>query len=230
MKLTLRPFVYVLVAVTLFAVLIAGPSSWAASAGKYAGITVPTRTPTRPFTMTGTPEPAPEPTSALAPTAAGPGPVTPAPIAPPAATAPPASGATLALTKLASRQAAWPGSTVSFTLTLTNTGAASARQIVLEDVLPPELDSGAVQGAGAAWDGRTLRASAPVLPPGGRLVVIFTATVRADAAPGNAVIINRATAAAAGGLKAAAAAILALPPVELPPTGDELSAGPRSMR
>jgi len=230
MKLTLRPIVYVLVALALFAVLIAGPSAWAASLGKYAGITVPTRTPTRPFTLTSTPEPTPGPTSAPAPTAAGPGPVIPAPTTPTAPTAPAASAAALTLTKQASRQATWPGSTVGFTLTLTNTGASSARQIVLEDVLPPELDPGSAQGAGAAWDGRTLRASALVLPPGGRLVVIFTATVRADAAPGNAVIINRATAAAAGGLKAAAAAILALPPVELPPTGDELSAGPRSMR
>lgn len=227
MKLTLRPMVYVLVALALFAVLLVGPSSWAASVGKYAGITVPTRTPTRSFTETSTPEPAPGPTSAPAPTAAGPGP---APTAPPAPTVPAASAAALTLTKQASRQEAWPGSTVGFTLTLTNTGAASARQIVLEDVLPPELDPGSAQGAGATWEGRTLRASAPVLPPGGRLVVSFTATVRADAAPSNAVIINRATAAAAGGLKAAAAAVLALPPVELPPTGDGLPAGPRSMR
>ena len=236
MKLTLRFTVYVLVALALFAVLIVGPSAWAAAPGKYAGITVPTRTPTRPFTMTSTPAPAPGPTaapvetSAPAPTAAGPGPVPPALTAPPAPTVTAASAAALTLAKQASRQEAWPGSTVSFTLTLTNTGAASARQIVLEDVLPPELDPGSAQGAGAAWDGRTLRASAPVLPPGGRLVVSFTATVRADAAPGTAVIINRATAAAAGGLKAAATAVLALPPVELPPTGGGLPAGLRSMR
>lgn len=230
MRLTLRPIVYVLIALALFAVLIVGPSAWAASLGKYAGITVPTRTPTRPFTITSTPKPAPGPTSAPAPTAAGPGLVIPALTASSAPTVPAASAAALTLTKQASRQEAWPGSTVGFTLTLANTGAASARQIVLEDVLPTELEPGTVQGAGAAWDGRTLRASALVLPPGGRLVISFTATVRADAAPSSAVIINRATAAAAGGLKAAATAILALPPVELPPTGDGLPAGSRSMR
>lgn len=225
MRSTLRSIVYLLVTLALFGILIAGPGSWAGSLHKYAGITVPTRTPTRPFVVTDTPAPAPPTaapvaTAAPAPTSTGGGaPVGPAPTAPPAPPAPNASAAVLVLTKEAARQEAWPGATVSFTLTLTNTGAGSARQVMLEDVLPPELEPGAAQGANAAWAGRTLRASALVLPPGGRLVVSFTTTVRAEITPDRAVVINRAAASAAGGLKATATAVLALPPVELPPTG-----------
>lgn len=221
MKLTPRLLAYVLVALVLFGVLIVGPNSWAASLGKYAGITVPTRTPTRPFTITDTPAPPAPPTSSQ------PAPLTSAPVATATSPATPASAAALTLTKQAARQEVWPGASVAFTLTLTNVGNGSARQVVLEDVLPPELDPGSVQGAGAAWDGRTLRARVPVLPPGGRLVVSFTARVREDAAPNGAAIINRATATAAGGLQAAASAVLALPPAELPPTGAGCLTGSR---
>ena len=134
------------------------------------------------------------------------------------------SGAALVLVKAVDRLETWPGATVWFTLTASNPGDASARQIVLADVLPAELDPGAVQGTSAAWDGRTLRGLLAVLPPGGRWVVTFSATVREDATAGK-LVVNSAEVWAASGLNARADAYLALPPAELPKVGggaDEL--------
>jgi len=113
---------------------------------------------------------------------------------------------------------AWPGVTVWFTLSVNNPGVASARQVVLEDALPAELDPGAVQGTSAAWDGRTLRGRLPVLPPGGAWVIRFSAIVREDA-PAGKLVVNSAQASAAGGLDAHAEAYMALPPFELPVVG-----------
>jgi hypothetical protein len=113
---------------------------------------------------------------------------------------------------------------VWFTLAVSNPGAASARLIVLQDALPAELDPGTVEGTSAAWDGRTLRGRLPVLPPGGKWVVAFSAIVREDAAAGK-LVVNQAQVSAAGGLNARAEAYLALPPAELPTVGggaDEL--------
>lgn len=107
---------------------------------------------------------------------------------------------------------------VSYTLTLTNVGPVSARQVVLEDTLPADLAPGAVQGAAAAWVGRTLQARVPILPPGGRLVVAFSAVVAANVAPGG-LLVNQAQATAAGGLSASAEVGVALPPAELPVVG-----------
>ena len=91
-------------------------------------------------------------------------------------------------------------------------------------MLPAELDPGEVHGTSAVWDGRTLRGRLPVLPPGGRWVVTFGASVREDAAAG-VLVVNSAQVSAAGGLRTSASAYLALPPAELPTVGgraDEL--------
>ncbi len=122
------------------------------------------------------------------------------------------------LAKEVGRREVWPGAMVSYTLTLTNVGSVSARQVVLEDTLPADLAPGAVQGAAAAWVGRTLQARVPVLPPGGRLVVAFSAVVAANVAPGG-LLVNQAQATAAGGLSASAEVGVALPPAELPVVG-----------
>ena len=81
-----------------------------------------------------------------------------------------------------------------------------------------KLDPGAVQGTSAAWDGRTLRGRLPILPPGGRWVVTFSASVREDAAAGK-LVVNSAQVLATGGLSARSDAYLALPPAELPKVG-----------
>lgn len=227
MKTNTRRIVYGLAALTLLGVLIAGPRAWAVPARDYLGQggTLPTRTPTRPFVPTEVPTvpPAPpKPRATEAPPAAPPAPGETATLAP---TAPSAPAAVLALSKTVDRLEAWPGATVRFTVTLANAGAGSARQVVIEDVLPMGLEPGQIITSGAAWAGRTLRARVPVLAPGGRIVVTFTALVRADAA--GVVIINRATATAAGGLNANASAVMGLPPVELPPTGAHRFMQPR---
>jgi len=133
-------------------------------------------------------------------------------------------GASLALVKEVARLEAWPGAAVEYTLTLTNTGSASAREIVVEDTLPQGLDPGVIQGTVATWDNRTLRARAPLLPPGGRLVVHYAAVVR-PGVPSGEVLVNQARATAAAGLSASAAAVVAMPPAELPAVGGALGAG-----
>jgi uncharacterized repeat protein (TIGR01451 family) len=128
--------------------------------------------------------------------------------------------AALKLIKRANRLLIWRGQTVTFTLTLTNSGQTSARQVSLADTLPDGLAPGLARGAGAVWDGRTLRAQTPVLPPGGQLVVTFDAVVASDARIGG-LLVNRAQATAAGGLSANAEAFVALPPAELPAVGGD---------
>ncbi len=233
--------VYLLVMLALFAAGLVGPRAWATSnpARPGQGISVPTVTPVRewspqpPTSVPPTDRPTDRPSSGntMTPLPSGATPTPPArqltstPL--PAGAATPGvngSAAALSLVKTVDRLEIWPGATVWFTLTARNPGAASARQIVLEDVLPAELEPGTVQGTSAAWDGRTLRGRLAVLPPGGQWVVAFSAIVRQDVSAGN-LVVNSAQIRAAGGLSAHADAYQALPPAELPQVGrsaDEL--------
>ncbi len=222
---------YLLILAILAGLPLAVPASWASPEQAQTGaMTVPTRTP-RP-----SPSPSVPPTS-VPPTEAPPqGATTPAPGQPPQApgtstptpispVATPTPTTRLVLVKELSRSRAWPGATLTYTITLINEGAVSARQVTIEDALPPELDPGAIhRGAGAVWDGRVLRAQAEILPPGARLVVAFNAQVRSDAQPGR-VVVNRADASASGAERVSASAFAALPPAELPPTGRLLEGG-----
>jgi uncharacterized repeat protein (TIGR01451 family) len=223
---------YLLAALALFGAVLVGPRAWAtpSQARPGQGISVPTATPVvewspPPPDVPPTAPPSDDDSDSAPPPDATPTPPAPLPPTPtpiPSASATPS--AALALVKKAGRLEAWPGATVTFTLIVSNPGAASARQIVLEDVLPAELDPGTVQGTSAAWDGRTLRGRSSVLPPGGRWVVTFSAIVREDVTAGK-LVVNNARASAAGGLNARANAYLALPPAELPAVGgsaDEL--------
>jgi uncharacterized repeat protein (TIGR01451 family) len=147
-------------------------------------------------------------------------PVSPLPITAPATAA---TAAQLALVKDVAPAVAWPGTTLHYTLTLSNRGTASAQQIVIQDTLPVELAPGTIApGTDARWEGPTLRAQAPILPPGSQLVIAYTAEVRVNARPGS-VITNAADAEATGNLRTAASTSVTLPPAELPPTGGLLN-------
>ena len=229
---------YLLIGLVLFGAMLMGPRAWATSNQRQPGqgISVPTATPIRewspppPATARPTDPPSERPTDrppinatatatprVATPTAPA---AAPTPTVPATATA--GAGAALTLVKEADRLQLWPGEAVRFTLTLRNPGAVSALQVTLEDALPAGLDPGAVEGTSAAWDGRTLRVRWPLLPPGGKQVIVFSATVRADAPPGG-LLVNSAQATAAGGLNARADAYLAMPPVELPAVGGAAS-------
>jgi uncharacterized repeat protein (TIGR01451 family) len=225
---------YLLITLVLFGAMLMGPRAWAtpSQARPGQGLSVPTMTPSRAWS--------PEPTTAVPPTdrptdrpsddntatpiPPGATPTSPArlltstPVSAEASPTVGGSGAALALVKAVDRLEAWPGATVWFTLIVSNPGTASAQQLVLTDVLPAELGPGAVQGTSAAWDGRTLRGRLPVLPPGGRWVVTFSASVREDAAAGK-LVVNSAQVSTTGGLSASSDAYLALPPAELPNVG-----------
>jgi uncharacterized repeat protein (TIGR01451 family) len=132
------------------------------------------------------------------------------------------AAAQLALKKDVAPAVGWPGATLHYTLTLSNPGTASAREIVIRDTLPAELDPGAIApGSDARWEGSTLRAQASILPPGSQLVIAYTAEVRREAPPGG--VIANAADAAAGNLRTAATTSVTLPPAELPPTGGFLN-------
>lgn len=233
MKLMIRPFVYLALALALLGVFVAGGEALARPLAEPTNQTVPTRTPRpTPVTPTAVPPTAVPPTAApgqtpdTPPTAAPGQTPAPAPTAAPGQTpvAPSAPAGSLALTKTTGQLAIWPGMTATFTVTLRNSGAASVRQVVIEDTLPAGLEPGAVlAGAGAAWNGRVLRATAPVLAPGGVLRVVYTARVGATLAP-DAVLVNRAVATAADGQQASASVALGQPPLELPTTGGDLGA------
>lgn len=218
MKRNLRFLIYTTIGLALLGAALAVPAAWATPDQARPAQTVPTRTPVRTFVPTIAPTEAPT----LAPTTPEPGGRPGATATPEASPAPGATAtqapAALLLTKQADRTVVWPGLEVAFTLTLTNRGATSVRQVLIEDALPSELLPGTIQGTAAAWEGRTLRARTPVLAPGGRFTVTFTARVREDVQPGGA-ILNVAAATAAGANRAVAAVVLALPPAELPPTG-----------
>lgn len=220
MKTKARLAVYLAIGLALVSVFIAAPGAWAEPLQNRLGQTVPTMTPTGA---------APPPTAVVATPRPGATPVPPTDVPPPAdlpapaATIEPAGTAgPLTLVKTASQSHIWPGAQVGFTLTLTNTSGASVRQVRLEDVLPAGLEPGEIQGTEATWDGRTLRLERAVLPPAGRLTVVFTARV-ADDVPAGGVIVNQVVAtagpAAQPTTRVTAAATLLLPPLELPPTG-----------
>ena len=224
---------YLLVMLALFSAGLMGPRAWATppQTRPGQGISVPTATPVREWSPTVQPADTPRPAESSPEPPAVPN-DTPAPGATPstAATSTPAlsrvpatsvpDAAALKLIKRANRLLIWRGQTVTFTLILTNSGQTSARQVSLADTLPDGLAPGPVRGTGAVWDGRTLRAQTPVLPPGGQLVVTFDAVVAPDARVGG-LLVNRAQATAAGGLSANAEAFVALPPAELPAVGGD---------
>lgn len=209
MKGQVRIGVYLIAAFALVGLFLAGGEAWARPPAKPLGQTVPRPTPTLPFIPTVvvpsmTPAPGDTPAPDVTPT-------------------PPTVGGVLELTKVADRTGIWPGMTVTFTVTLTNTGSASLRQVTIEDRLPEGLEASAIlAGTDALWDGRVLRASALVLPPGGTLRIVYTARARADLAPG-AALVNRAVATAADGQQAVAFVVLGQPPLELPRTGGTLA-------
>jgi uncharacterized repeat protein (TIGR01451 family) len=208
-----RLALYGLVGVALLAASIAAPGAWATSSQTNLAQTVPTRTP-KPGPVDPT-QPPPEDTAAPPPNTPQPVTTPVPPAAPPAST--PAPGGSLSLNLAADRTAVWPGATVTFTLTVTNSGATPLRQIAIEDMLAQGLEPGAVVSGGATWQGRTLRLSAATLAPGAKLVVIYTA--RVTAVDANQAIVARATATAAGGIRKTAVLTLGLPPSELPATG-----------
>lgn len=220
---------YLLAVLALFGAVLVGPSAWATVGQTRPGQggSVPTPTPVKQWSPPPTERPTDRPPadttetpvpSGVTPTAPA-RPLTATPTIPAAATpSVSSSGAALTLVKAGDRNEAWPGATVWFTLAVSNPGAASARQVVLQDTLPAELDPGVVEGTSAVWDGRVLRGRMPVLPPGGQWVIAFSATVRKDAAAGK-LVVNQAQVTAESGLSARAEAYLALPPAELPTVG-----------
>lgn len=215
---------YLFVFSALAALLIMIPSAWATpEQSQAAQMTVPTRTPKPatppPSPPTDVPPDSEQPTD-LPPVLPG----TPVPtlsVATPITTpATPATAAKLVLRKEVAPTAAWPGATLYYTLTLSNQGTASAQQITVQDTLPADLVPGAIApGPDSEWEGQTLQVKAPILSPRSQLIIAYTAEVRMNARPGG-VISNRANAAAAGNLRATANASVALPPAELPPTGE----------
>jgi uncharacterized repeat protein (TIGR01451 family) len=222
-----RLFGYLLVLAVLAVLLIAIPSAWATPEQIRAAQTVPTRTSEPP------PPPPSEPTNPPSSDSSDSGDqptATPtisaeAPLAPVTATPPGtrAAAAKLLLRKEVAPVSAWPGATLHYTLTLSNQGTAAAQQIVLLDPLPADLVPGSIAaGTAAQWEGQVLRVQAETLAPNSRLVLVFTADVRANTRPGS-VISNRASATADGNLRATASASVALPPAELPPTGGSLN-------
>lgn len=217
MKRNWQTALYVATGAALLIVLLAAPGVWATPGQNTVNQTIPTRTPTA---APVTPEPpTPVPSSPEPPTASPPTADTGAPavLTPTATPTKAAAASPLALALVADRQSVWPGATVTFTLTVTNRGPAELRQIAVADLLAAGLAPGEVVAGDATWDGNTLRATIPSLPAGGKLALVYTATVTATA-PGQA-ITTRATATAAGGAQAAAILTLGLPPSELPVTG-----------
>jgi large repetitive protein len=220
-----RTAFYAAAGAALIIALLAAPGVWATPGQNFVNQTVPTMTPS-PIPVT--PEPpspeAPPATPAPPPATSDPGgQATVAPTATTVGTAPAATSAPaqqrspLTLTLVADRQQVWSGANVTFTLTVTNAGRTALQQVNVEDLLGQGLEPGVVSSGDARWDGKTLRASAPTLAAGAKLVLVYTARVTATV-PGQA-IITRASATAAGGARAAASLTLGLPPSELPATG-----------
>lgn len=235
MKTRVRLIVYLATALTLLAVAIAAPGAWAEPLQNRLGQTVPTATrpgdvPTQRPSNTPVPrdEDTPVPPTDVTPDTTAEGTETVGPSGAEEGTATPEAGVSpLALVKEVSSAHIWPGASIVFTLTLTNTSTGSVRQVRLEDVLPEGLTPGAIQGTDATWSGRTLSAQRAVLPPGGRLAVVFVARV-ADEVPAGGVIVNQVVATAGAGtrptVRITASALMMLPPLELPPTGASLAA------
>lgn len=214
MRRTLRTILYGAAGAVLLIAMLAAPGAWATPGQSGLSLTVPTRTPTPGLN----PPTAPPPVVTAIPPTAGPGASPTAPIIVPPASATPAATGPLVLTKSADRRAAWPGAIVTYTLVVRNSGAVALRQVTVEDVLPGGLAPVAVLSGGATWSGSTLRLASATLAPGARLEVVYTARVTATDA--GTTLVNRARATAAGVAGATAAWMLALPPAELPATGD----------
>jgi len=196
----------------------ASSPAWAAIPAR-SNQSFPTRTPSGGQPTQTSPSATPRPGGSN-PTAPPPStPVPPEPATPTVAPTVAAASLRLSAAMVAAPLQAWPGSEVSFAVTLRNEGGAALQQLTLVDTLPPGLEPGTIAaGTPAAWDGRTLRAKLGVLPPGGQVTVQFTARVAADFSPGG-VLVNQATASATGVAAASSTATIVLPPAELPPTG-----------
>lgn len=210
MRRTLRTALYGVAGAVLLIAALAAPGAWATPGQIGLAQTVPTRTPT-PGPVPPTVRP---PNVTAVPPTAAPGASPTAPIV-----VPPGPGAgPLVLTKSADRRAVWPGATVTYTVVVRNSGSVTLRQVSVEDVLPGGLAPVAVLSGGATWTGSTLRLNAASLAPGARLEVVYT--VRVTATVAGTTIVNRARATATGVAGATATWTLALPPAELPATGD----------
>ncbi|MEY2849546.1 MAG: hypothetical protein RI885_2213 [Actinomycetota bacterium] len=87
-----------------------------------------------------------------------------------------------------------PGQTISYTLTVTNTGAdaATAHDLVVTDVLPAELTLASSPGGTYTSGTRTLTYTAPSLAPGATATFTYTVTVN-DPIVGAGSIRNTAT-------------------------------------
>jgi uncharacterized repeat protein (TIGR01451 family) len=219
MRRNVRLLGYLYAIVALISLLAVGPHAWATPLQARHGQTVPTPTPRGQRSPTPLPT---EPPASPAPQG------TPTPGGTPAASLTAEVTPALALVMEVGREQAWPGVTLPYTLTLVNRGTAAAQQIVLTTDLPEGLEPGPLPvGSPAAWEGRTLRAQRATLAPAARWVVTFSAVVRSDAPPGQA-LLNRATVTAAGGYQASASVTVALPPAELPPTGGTVDASTSS--
>lgn len=214
MRRTLRTMLYGAAGAVLLIAALAVPGAWATPGQIGLAQTVPTRTPTP---GPNPPTVRPPVVTAIPPTA-GPGASPTAPIlVPPGGTPGPAAGP-LVLAKSADRRAVWPGATVTYTVVVRNSGSVTLRQVSVEDALPQGLAPVAVVRGAAAWTGSTLRLNAASLAPGARLEVVYT--VRVTATVAGTTIVNRARATATGVAGATATWTLALPPAELPATGD----------
>ena len=229
---------YLLIGLVLFGAMLMGPRAWATSNQTQPGqgISVPTATPIRewspppPATARPTDPPSERPTdrppinATATSTSRVATPTAPAAASTPTvpATATPGAGAELTLVKEADRLQLWPGEAVRFTLTLSNPGAVSARQVTLEDTLPAGLEPGAVEGTSAAWDGRTLpRPLAPA--PARRQAGDRLQRHRACGCAGRRAVGEQRPGHGRRGLNARADAYLAMPPVELPAVGGAVS-------
>ena len=202
-----RLFVYLLVALMLLTIMARVSPVWATSGASHANQTVPT--PTRPGS--GPPPPPVAPTADPTPPADLPSSVLPSPAPPPQAQ--------LTLGLQTDRVAVWPGVVVRYTLTLANAGQSSAREVELDATLPEGLTPlTAETSAGAAWSGRNLSLSQPVLAPNGRLVVTFAAVVQPGAQQGS-VLVTEARASASALASLSASQPVALPPAQLPAVG-----------
>ncbi|MGE5603840.1 MAG: hypothetical protein ACM30E_12375 [Nitrososphaerales archaeon] len=227
MNRNLRLVAYGVVCAALLLAALAAPAAWATPEQNRVNQTIPTKTP-EPPPVQPTEPPANE---APAPTAAAPATVEPATAVPgtvvpsTAETAQPGATAatcpsTASLTLTSDRKAVWPGATVEFTATLSNTGRQPLTQVVLEAQLAAGLEPVAVVSGSGTWQGRTLRVTAPSLAPGSPLAVVYSARVSATNA--SQAVAARAVASSAGCPRKTASVTLGMPPSQLPATGGRL--------
>lgn len=218
MKRSWRFAIYGVIGAGILLAALAAPAAWATPGQDESFQSVPTRTPTPPVL----PPTEPPPDTPVPPTSS---PATAAPQATPGKG--PDSGAAVAgcpgpaaLTLTADQRAVWPGATVVFTATLTNTTRQELKQIVLVNQLAAGLEPVAVLSSAGSWTDRALSVTAPTLAPGARLQVVYSARVGAD--PGQA-IAARASADVSGCPQRTASLTLGLPPALLPATGGSLN-------